>query len=186
MLVVKQRDYRNKMKSDSKRRANWKAVIGMSVNGRDPKRKKSEINKLEFKSSKSAALFKYPGVIISFVGGDAAAVKWGEKGGPKKEEAGEVTVVHNYLSNLRPRVTCGGEEFVRFPRGTGGVTGDGGHGARVRTGAHGDASTSAKRRRDEKVRLLSNILYFVVMKVPEPIGMSWERMSQTICKHEED
>jgi hypothetical protein len=97
----------------------------MSVNGRDPKRKKSEINKLESKSSNTAALFMYPGVLMSFVGGDGAVVKWGEKGGPKKEEAGEVTVVHNYLSNLRPRVTLGGGEYVRFHKGS---KGNGGHG----------------------------------------------------------
>ena len=85
MLCEKQKVYRKRMKLDSKRRANWIAAIGMSVNGRDPKRKKSEINKLESKSSNTAALFMYPGVIMSFVGGDGAAVKWGEKGGPNKE-----------------------------------------------------------------------------------------------------
>jgi hypothetical protein len=150
MLCEKQKVYRKRMKLDSKRRANWIATIGMSVNGRDPKRKKSEINKLESKSSNNAALFMYPGVLMSFVGGDGAVVKWGEKGGPKKEEAGEVTVVHNYLSNLRPRVTLGGGEYVRFHKGS---KGNGGHGQHARTTAHGDVCTSTKRRSDLKVRL---------------------------------
>ena len=150
MLCEKQKVYRKRMKLDSKRRANWIATIGMSVNGRDPKRKKSEINKLESKSSNTAVLFMYPGVLLSFVGGDGAVVKWDEKCGPKKEEAGEVTLVHNYLSNLRPRVTLGGEEFVRFRQGS---KGNGGHGVRARTTAHGDVCTSTKRRSDLKVRV---------------------------------
>ena len=61
-------------------------------------------------------------------------------------------MVHNYLSNLRPRVTLGGEEFVRVRKGS---KGNGGHGVRARTTAHGDVCTSTKRRRDQKVRLCS-------------------------------
>jgi hypothetical protein len=119
-LVKKQQQYRKKMKENSMKRVRWDAFIAMEVIGRNPKRMKSETNKVKGSQARmTASTFKFPGTILDFVGADSCSVRWGEKGGPRKEHAGEVSVVKNYFNNLRPRRTPGGDEFVRFDRRNG-------------------------------------------------------------------
>ena len=116
-LLKKMKAYHKRMKNNSKNGVRWEASVGMEVIGRNSKRLKSETNRVKGNPGKStAATFKFPGHIIEFAGADSCSVKWGEKGGPGKENAGEVSVVRNYLNNLRPRRALGGDEFVTFNR----------------------------------------------------------------------
>ena len=96
---------------NSKNKLTWNPKIGMAVNARDGKRTKAESSLLQIGKR---MLYIYPGQIVRFIGRSKCVVKWGEKGGPRKELAGESSVVLDYLNNLLPRVSKDGHEHLSF------------------------------------------------------------------------
>jgi len=95
----------------SRRRMNWAPAIGMAVNARDGRRTKGETSRMQ---RGKRMLYIFPGRINRFVGPNKCVVEWGEKGGPKKEAAGEKSVVLDYWNNLVPRVSKDGHEHLSF------------------------------------------------------------------------